>query len=264
MPTSRRRSVLWLAAVGALAFLLAGLSIADMYVPRPFDGVVLETDAPGRMVVRSVVPGSGAEAAGIRPGDRILGVDREVLRSPSQAAELLNRHRIGDVVAYLVEGPEGLREVQVRLGRRRIGGSAYLYVALLGFLFFGVGVFVLAKQPRLPAARVFFLMSALFMLFLVCRLRPASYSWVDAFVLTTGTAALLLLPATFLYFFLQFPSAIWEWRRDPLARAAGWLARRGVLVPLLYAVPPLVYVATVLLARRGRIPLHLVSGAPAP
>jgi len=264
MPTSWRRPVLALAAVGTLAFVLAGLSIADMYVPRPFDGVVLEADAPGRLTVRAVVPGSGAAVAGIHRGDRILGVDREVLRSPSQAARLLNRHRIGDVVPYLVDGAEGLREVQVRLGRRRIGGSAYLFVAVLGFLFLGVGAFVLARQPRLPAARAFFLMSVLFMLFLVCRLRPASYSWVDAFVLTTGTVALLLLPATFLYFFLLFPSPIWEWRRDPLARAAGWLAHRGALVPLLYALPPAVYAATVVLARRGRIPLRLVSGAPTP
>ena len=86
---------------------------------------------------------------------------------------------------------------------------------LLGFTFFLVGSFVVVRQPRLPAARVFATMCSLFMLFLVCRLRPASYSWVDTLVLTTGTVALLFLPAAFLHFFLIFPRPIWEWRRDP-------------------------------------------------
>ena len=55
----------------AAAFLLAALSVADMFFPRPYDGVILETDVPGSTVVRKVVEGSGAEAAGIRQGDVI-------------------------------------------------------------------------------------------------------------------------------------------------------------------------------------------------
>ena len=74
-------------------------------------------------------------------------------------------------------------EVDVELGRRRIGRPAYLYACLLGFSFFFIGVFVLRRQPRLRAAQIFFLLCILFLLFLVCRLRPASYSWVDRIVL---------------------------------------------------------------------------------
>ncbi len=249
---------------GVLGALLAGLSLVDMFWPRPSDGVVLEADAPGRLVVRSVVPGSGADEAGIRPGDRILGIDREVLRSSADAARILNRHGIGDTIPYLVSGPAGPREVAVTLGPWRLGDSAYLYVAVLGFCFLIVGVFVVAQQPRQHAARLFFFMSLLFLLFLVCRLRPASYSWVDSFVLTTGTVALLFLPATFLHFFLIFPRKVWTWRTDPLARMSGWLARRGLLVPLLYLVPPAVYAASIVVSRlRGR-PVALISGAPVP
>ncbi len=261
--TSKRR--LWFVELlipGILAFLLAGLSIADMFLPRPYDGVVLEADAPGRLMVRQVVPGSGAARAGIRPGDVIMGIDREVLRSPAHAAELLNRHRIGERVPYLIRSGAGLRELQVELGRRRIGDTLFLAGAVLGFLFFFVGLFVLAQQPRMPAARVFFAMSVLFLLFLVCRLRPASYSWVDSFVLTTGTVALLFLPATFLHFFMIFPQPIWQWREDPVARLAGRLARSGRLLPLIYGIPPLVYAVVVLLAHLRRSGLALISGAP--
>ncbi len=264
MPERRTATIVVLIVCGVLGALLAGLSLLDMFLPRPSDGVVLEADAPGRLVVRSVVPGSGADRAGIRPGDRILGIDREVLESSGHAARILNRHGIGDTVPYLVSGPSGPREVAVTLGPWRLGNTAYLYAAVLGFFFLVVGVFVVAQQPAERSARLFFFMSLLFLLFLVCRLRPASYSWVDSFVLTTGTVALLFLPATFLHFFLIFPREVWTWRRDPLARLTGWLARKGLLVPLLYLVPPAVYAGSALAARLSGRPIALISGAPVP
>jgi serine phosphatase RsbU (regulator of sigma subunit) len=260
---TRWRQTLVLLVPGILAFLLAGLSIADMFLPKPYDGVVLEADAPGRLVVRQVVAGSGADTAGIRPGDVIVGIDRDVLDSPANAAEILNRHSIGDRVPYLVRSRGQLREVPVQMGRRRIGGTMYLVACLLGFSFFFVGLFVLIRQPRLPATRVFFMMCVLFLLFLVCRLRPASYSWVDSFVLTTGTLALLFLPATFLHFFMIFPRPIWEWRRDPLALTAGTFARKGLLLPLLYLLPAAVYIGAVTRAHMQNTELALISGAPA-
>jgi len=262
----RRYAVLL--APGFCAFLLAGLSIADMFLPRPYDGVVLEADAPGSPQVRDVVPGSGAEEAGIAQGDVIVGIDRTVLDGTRRAQEILNRHRIGDEIPYLIrsgahEGPAGhMAEVTVRLGRRSIGDTSYLYAVILGFAFFGVGTFVLIRQPRLPVSRVFFNMCALFLLFLVCRLRPASYSWVDTFVLTTGTMALLMLPAVFLHFFMIFPRPIWEWRSDPLARGVSWIARRSPQLVPLYVVPPAVYALTILWSRRTGESVPHISGAP--
>ncbi len=262
MQRSQRRLTLTLAP-GILAFLIAALSVADMFRPYPYDGVILEADVPGARVVRAVVSGSGADRAGIRPGDIVVGIDREFLEdSQTHAQELLNRHRIGESVWYLVRSGGSIFEVEVELGRRRIGDTSYLYIALLGFLFFGVGSFVVLRQPRMPAARVFFTMSSLFMLFLVCRLRPASYSWVDNFTVTTGTMALLFLPAAFLHFFLIFPRPIWEWRRDPIADFLGWVSRISVKMLPLYLLPPVVYLATHLWANRSGGSLALISGAP--
>jgi serine phosphatase RsbU (regulator of sigma subunit) len=252
-----------LLAPGIVAFLIAALSVADMFLPRPYDGVVLEADSPEARVVRQVVPGSGSDRAGIRPGDVIVGIDRVFVKSNAHAQELLNGHRFGDVVPYLVRSGGRIFEVEVQLGRRTIGDLSYMVACLLGFMFFLIGSFVVIRQPRLPAARVFATMCSLFMLFLVCRLRPASYSWVDSFVLTTGTIALLFLPAAFLHFFLIFPRAIWEWRRDPISDTLGWIARISPRLLPIYLLPPVVYVATVAWSRLTDTRLTLISGAPA-
>jgi S1-C subfamily serine protease len=133
MQRSQRRLTLTLAP-GILAFLVAAITVADMFRPYPYDGVILEADAPGARVVRNVVPGSGADRAGIQPADVIVGIDREFLNSEIHAQELLNEHEIGEVVSYLVRSGGSIFEVDVELGRRRIGDTSYLYAALLVFV----------------------------------------------------------------------------------------------------------------------------------
>lgn len=224
-----------------------------MFLAHPYDGVVLQTDRPGQLLVSEVASGSGAQEAGILPGDEIVGIGRSALRSPAHAAAMLNQHAIGESVAYLIKRGSSLREVMVKLGPRRVGDSAYVYACLLGFSFFFIGLFVLLQQPRLPASQVFFILCCLFLLVLVCRLRPASYSWVDTFVLTTGTAALVFLPASFLHFFLIFPRHTWR------ADHGRW---RHFLITA-YLIPPLVLLATLgAYLWRGQ-DYRLISGAPA-
>lgn len=258
----RSRTPSLLTAFGIVAFLLAALSIVDVLLPKPYDGVVLEADAPGRLIVDSVVPGSGADRAGVRPGEQIVGIGRDVLRSPTHAAEILARHDIGESLPYLVRSSAGLREVQVELEPRRIGSLSYFFSCLLGVVFFFVGLFVLRRQPRERAAQLFFVLGVLMLLFLVCRLRPASYSWIDSFALTTGMVALLFMPASFLHFFLVFPKTI-RLRPEPggLAyrrRRRLWLSALGAI----YLLPPLTLLVTLTLARRGDAPLPLIGGAP--
>ena len=133
-------------------------------------------------------------------------------------------------------------------------------MAVLGFAFFAVGAFVLRRRPDAVPARLFFLLSTLFLVFLVCRLRPESYSRVDGFVLQAGTAALLLLPAAFLHFYLIFPRPLWEGPGAPLARLADRRLRRRFLVTL-YGLPIAVYVYNLIWCiQRGE--WILISGAP--
>ncbi len=257
-----RLSLRLVAAAGVAAFVLAALSIADMYLPHPYDGVVLEADAPGQLIVAGVLDDSGADAAGIHRGDRIVGIGRELLRTTTQAASLLRRYEIGERVPYLVETPAGRREAWVALGPRRVGSVAYLVACSLGFAFFLVGFLVLRQKPREHSAQVFFLLCTLFLLFLVCRLRPASYSGVDGFVLRVGTLALLLLPGTFLHFFLIFPRPLWSGERGLFRRLAARHVLGAAVLVGLYLLPVAVYLATVTICWVTGRDLFLISGAP--
>ncbi len=247
---------------GLMVLALSALSIADMFVPRPYDGVVPRSDVSDRVVVQEVISGSGAARGGILPGDVILGIDHDVLLGSRHAARLLNEARIGDRVLYLIKRPSGLEELWVRLDRRRIGDGTFLYSSLLGFSFFGIGLFVLIRQPGLRASQVFFLLCGQFMLFLICRLRPASYSGVDAFLLNLGTLAFLMLPPTFLHFYLLFPRPAWLLSTEsssswwPLARL--W----NRFWPTLYVLPVAVFAGSFLWARVLEKELALFNGAP--
>jgi serine phosphatase RsbU (regulator of sigma subunit) len=256
-----------LLVLGLAAFSIAALSIVDMYLPRPYDGVVLESGTGRPPVVQAVVAGSGAERAGIASGDAIIGIGSSILTTKANAAQILNEREIGERVPYLVRRPvpDGYEqwEVMVELGRRQIGDTSYLYALLLGFSFFFIGLFVLLHQPGLRAGHVFFLLCSLFLLFLVCRLRPASYSWVDTVVLRTGTLALVLLPASFLHFFLIFPRPVWDGR---LGAALAALRRRRVwtaVLAVLYLVPVAVLLAGVVVPEALGREVHLINGAPA-
>ena len=110
------------------------------------------------------------------------------------------------------------------------------------------------------------------MLFFVCRLRPASYWWIDVFVQNTGTVSLFLLPAAFLHFFLIFPrpkrlnfARPDEWTGDPppawKLRLQDFLSASPSLLYLLYAVPPTVFLWDVFRQLRGD-DVAILSGAP--
>lgn len=237
---------------GLLAFGVAGLSIADMFLPKPYDGVVLKKTAASEIVVSEVIPGSSAERAGLRAGDEIRGIARQALTDPRDAAEVLGEYRVGQRVPYLIKRQgEKVIVLEVELGRRSIGDGTYFYISALGFAFFFVGFFVLMRQPGLLASQVFFFMACLFLLLLVCRLRPVSYSGVDTAILSVGTCALLFLPAAFLHFFLIFPRPVWLQAMSDAGRfrVLTWLfLGRGW--PLVYLLPPLVFAATRLVVQK--------------
>jgi serine phosphatase RsbU (regulator of sigma subunit) len=260
---------------GVAAFLVACLSILDMFLPRPYDGVILDPDR-SELVVRSLAPDSGAAAGGVQAGDRIAGVGREVVRSASEAAHALQRHKIGERVPYLLERNGTLVEVEVKIGPRRLGTASYIYACFSGFVFFFIGLYVLWQrqdEPRGGPSYVFFTLCTLFLLFLVCRLRPASYSWVDGVVLNTGTLSLLVLPAAFLHFFLVFPRRLrlklvnpaepWEGSGGQLLQATERFVNESpAFFRLLYLLPPVFFVATLLVGSLFAVRIRLVSGAP--
>jgi len=275
-----------LLALGFVGLAIAIASIADMFSARPYDGIVPVPYGRGGIEVRMVLPGSPAEKAKIRSGECIQGIGRRIVRSSSDASAELRRHKIGENVNYLVRngpcvspeaGPEAaagteLRTVQLQLSSERLGGKTYLYAVVVGFLFFLIGLFVLVRVPGEPSARIFFLLCVLFLLFFVCRLRPASYWWIDIFVQNTGTVSLFLLPAVFLHFFLFFPrrkrfhfAKPDEWTGAPVPawklKLQEFLSASPGLLYLLYAIPPFVFLYDVFRQVQGE-KVTVLSGAP--
>ena len=230
VPTEKGSLRGWFYAVGFVGLAIAVASIADMFSARPHDGIMPQPYRTGGIEVRLVTPGGPAQRAGITAGDCVLGIGSHLVNSISDASRELRRHRIGETVPYLVRhGPCGIAgraaaatgempTFAVSLSSIRLGGTTYLYSAILGFLFFFIGLFVFQRRPGDRAAQIFFLLCVLFLLFFVCRLRPASYWWIDNLVQNTGTVSLFLLPAVFLHFFLIFPRE----KRLTFAKADDW------------------------------------------
>src|SRR5262249_1525150 len=150
--------------------------------------------------------------------------------------------------------------------------TTYLYYAALGFLFFAIGFYVFWRVPEDRSARIFFLLCVLFLLFFVCRLRPASYWWIDVFVQNTGTIILFLPPAVFPLFFRLFPRP----RRFDFAgpdegtgeppprwkpRLQKFLSASPGLLSLVSAIPPVVFLYDVARQVRGDR-VAVLSGAP--
>ncbi|HYG99134.1 MAG TPA: PDZ domain-containing protein [Terriglobales bacterium] len=55
-----------------------------------------EVNASGPVVVKTVIPGSAAEAAGMQAGDLILKIDNKTAATPAEYASLLGRHHAGE------------------------------------------------------------------------------------------------------------------------------------------------------------------------
>ncbi len=267
-PRVRRNLVL---LAGLLGCLIAGMSVIDMFLPKAYDGVVPDPFSRGGIAVRDLVPGGGAELAGIKSGDTVLGIGHRMVNRPAEAPAELRRHKVGESVDYLVRRADQVFETKVVLMPYRLGSYGYLYYALLGALFFVLGVFVVTRRPGDPAAEVFYLLCTLFMLFFVCRLRPSSYYWIDYFVQFAGTLALFLLPAVFLHFFLLFPQrkvfrfAEREAGDGPapgfLVWLQGFLNGSSLLLTLLYTLPPTFYVLQ-MAGYRGGSSVRMIYGAP--
>lgn len=101
--------------------------IANGRVSRPFLGVQTASLTPalaaeaglprgGGALVREVVPGSPAAAAGVRAGEAIVAIGEQPIRSSNELAAVLGRHRVGDEVTVTLVSPDSRRTLRARLG----------------------------------------------------------------------------------------------------------------------------------------------------
>ncbi len=111
------RSVPWRAAASAVACIAltsafivapdggkANVAWAQERGGRSWLGIAMRQDkAAGRVYVSSVVPGSPAEAAGVRSGDLIVWIAGRTVHQPSDVAGAVSRLAPGSAVQLIVE-----------------------------------------------------------------------------------------------------------------------------------------------------------------
>jgi len=78
-------------------------------------GVLLDNDGEGGAVVRHVLPGTGAEVAGLRPGDRIRAIDGQRLADRQAAMSVLESCRPGQSIQMAIARGEDELETHAQM-----------------------------------------------------------------------------------------------------------------------------------------------------
>ncbi len=173
------------------------------------------------LLVRRVESGGAAEAAGIRPGDRLVLADGRTAASLEWPEKDLARrpfpHHIvvqsGDSISALAIGETSVHP-----------DFTYLFLAFVGLLYLTIGLFTVARE-RAPASRVFWaLCLSSFAIYVITPAGPHDSIWKLSWLAEDFFRA--LLPALLLHLFLIFPRP----------------ARSRRFVPLLY-LPAVAYIA---------------------
>jgi len=165
----------------------------------------------GVIVVQSVDPDSGAEAAGLRAGDQILLIGD----TPTTEVEGLQKtlRRIGQNVPMLISRDGEMRRLQYRPPELKVD-YPYLILSFIGFLYLAIGLFTLFRGET-SESRLFYFVTLLS--FIVYVYTPAGdIDWSYKVLQMTEEFARIFLPPLTLNFFLLFPR--------PILRDKRWIA----------------------------------------
>ncbi|GIW49238.1 MAG: hypothetical protein KatS3mg079_714 [Caloramator sp.] len=97
------------------------------YVSRPFIGIYYEFideeiadeyNVPVGVNIRGVERGSGAEEAGIRPGDIIVNFDGVDIKKMEDLSDILEKHKVGDIVSARIWRDGKYIDVKIKLGEK--------------------------------------------------------------------------------------------------------------------------------------------------
>ena len=86
--------------------------------PRGFLGVRIQQDAAGGIFLAEIIPGTPAEAAGLKQGDVLRRVGGRAVANPTEATDQIGSFLEGDEVEVVLDRAGGETTVKIRLGRR--------------------------------------------------------------------------------------------------------------------------------------------------
>lgn len=162
----------------------------------------------GLITIDLVEPGSGAETAGLRPGDQIV----VVAGMPSSDVDGLKRtlRQLGAVPIVVSRGG-ALHTLRYAAPQLRID-YRYLFLTFIGFLYLAIGLFTLSRGAQARGESLLFYLVTL-LAFVVYVYSPAGRldSTFKTLWLVEEFARIFLPPLT-LHFFLRFPRPLFEKR----------------------------------------------------
>jgi two-component system, NtrC family, sensor kinase len=259
--------------IASLALAAGSFNLRDRLNQKPvYSDGVLWRDAPGLGVVADqVAPGGPAALAGIYRGDVLLGISAngseydEIDKAEwvqiyiDQAKDMpgfpnsVNLHywvrRLNDSGnAVINEGFADLQNLEARDPHTQRG----LYLALIGLIYLGIGVYFLLKQGRAPYVTRFFIICLLAFIGHYYSPTEEMHTQFDKGIDLTDEIAWALLGPFFIHF-----AALYPLRKRLVARNK-WLSR--VAAGCLYAPAAILIISEVILrVAKFRV---LIPGSP--
>jgi hypothetical protein len=165
----------------------------------------------GVIVVKSVDAESGAQQAGLRPGDEIWLIGD----TPSNEVEGLQKtlRRIGQPIPIVVARGNQTLKLTYRAPELKID-YAYLILSFIGFLYLAIGLFTLFRGERRESTLFYFVTLLSFIVYVYTPAGDIDFTY--KLLQVAEEFATILLPPLTLNFFLMFPR--------PIVRHRGLLA----------------------------------------
>ncbi len=211
------RHTIFLLLVTGAAVLLGTLNLhSRLKRPQiPYDGVIW-ADSPQGVVAARIDPQGPAVRAGIRQGDRLVGISLsggshfDAVTRASDVQIYLDAAGVGAPISYVLERENAYGDrstwaadiPELVAKPHKLGRG--LYLAAIGVVYLVIGLYVLLKQGRAPYVRHFYMICL--MAFIV-----HFYSFtetldrLDWIIFVADNAALLLVAPLFLHFAALFP-----------------------------------------------------------
>jgi two-component system, NtrC family, sensor kinase len=249
--------------VAFLALAAGAFNLRDRLTQKTVytDGVTWRDDAEFGVVAEKVETGSPASRADIRRGDTLIAIsptgsenDFEVISQAQEVQIYLDpvREQVqrGDTptISYLIERRNDAGDTVISQGIADLDGllarepnfKSQIYLAFIGLIYLGLGIYFLLRQDRAPYIRHFFIICLLAFLLHFYSPTEEMRTQFDKGVDFTDFVALILLGPIFIHFAAIYPA------RYHLFTRRRWLAA------LLY-LPAMVLIAAEIWVRIARL-----------